>query len=203
MREIVLRVSATRKKIYLQLWRSSRERTDICHYEANPGKPGPLILLPPVVYLLLNHRPEISPSLSSRRFPLYLFDPAMAAPAPATTGDLLRVDPLELRFPCMPPSPACRFIISLSVWEKNTFSPFSLLAWIDWLLTLLVFLVSSRVEEADLVLHAAVESHRRLHRLQGPFVLTSPHRPLFGCPPIPLQHPPTHTHTHVNYLILD
>jgi hypothetical protein len=31
---------------------------------------------------------------------LYLFDPAMAAPAPATAGELLRIDPLELRFPC-------------------------------------------------------------------------------------------------------
>ncbi|KAL6840902.1 hypothetical protein ACP4OV_029428 [Aristida adscensionis] len=54
----------------------------------------------------------------------------MAASAPATAGDLLRIDPLELRFPCTPPS-------------------------------------SRRVEEADLVLHAAVESQRRLHRLQG------------------------------------
>jgi hypothetical protein len=57
--------------------------------------------------------------------------------------------------------------------EKKRFFPFSLWARIDWLLTLLVFLVSSRVEEADLVLHAAVESHRRLHRLQGPFVLSN------------------------------
>ena len=69
---------------------------------------------------------------------------------------------------------------------------FFLWARIDWLLTLLVFLVSSRVEEAELVLHAAVESHRRLHRLQGPFVLSnsSPPRPLFGCfsPHMKLSH---------------
>lgn len=44
-------------------------------------------------------------------------------------------------------------------------------AWIDWLVTLLMFPLSSRVEETDLVLHAAVESQQRLHRLQGPFVL--------------------------------
>lgn len=36
-----------------------------------------------------------------------------------------------------------------------------------------MFVVGSRVEEADLVLDAAIESQRRLHRLQGPASLFS------------------------------
>lgn len=48
----------------------------------------------------------------------------MATPAPATAGELLRVEPLELRFPCMPAaplSPVYSFLLGLE--KKNPFFP--------------------------------------------------------------------------------
>ena len=96
----------------------------------------------------------------------------MAAPAPATTGELLRIDPLELRFPCTCSSGVPRSFLFFVLWGKIPLFFFLFpLAWIDRLVTFLMFPLSSRVEEADLVLHAAVESQQRLHRLQGPFIL--------------------------------
>jgi hypothetical protein len=62
----------------------------------------------------------------------------MTAPAPATAGELLRIDPLELRFPCtLLPS---FFLRSLGEGKIPLFlSSLFLSAWIDRLVTLLMF----------------------------------------------------------------
>ena len=49
----------------------------------------------------------------------------MATPAPATAGELLRVEPLELRFPCMPATPLSPALF-FSSWfggKKTVFFP--------------------------------------------------------------------------------
>jgi hypothetical protein len=113
------------------------------------------------------NRPEISSSVLTRflspRLLIRQWQPPPQPPqassyasSPSSSGSPVR------------PAPFCSSRFSFFSLRKNPlfFSiSFFLRAWINWFLTFLFVVVSSRVEEADLVLHAAVESQRRLHRL--------------------------------------
>lgn len=132
-------------------------------------------LLPlPHRFSLLTHPPreaEISPLLSHRARSLAAslirqWPPPPLPPPASCYASNLSTSASHVRAPsCLPV-----FSFLRSFGKKIPFFLFPP-AWIDWLVTLLMFPLSSRVEETDLVLHAAVESQQRLHRLQGPFVL--------------------------------
>ena len=117
----------------------SWERTDTCNYEDQGWKTRANFYSFPTLPISPHPPPRDLPLLSPRAVSLSTsFDPAMATPAPATAGELLRVEPLELRFPCMPPRslPVYSFLLGLEE-KKTVFFPFFPWARIDWLLTLL------------------------------------------------------------------
>ena len=118
-------------------------------------------------------RPEISPSLSYRAGSLSAslirqWPPPLLPPPASCYASTLSSSASHVRAP--PVSPGLFFSLFFGGKSLSFFFLFPL-AWIDRLVTFLMFPLSSRVEEADLVLHAAVESQQRLHRLQGPFIL--------------------------------